>query len=182
MLRGERIVLRAIEREDLPNYVRWFNDERVLAYFGRYVPMSMVQEEKWYESMLDDPSVVNFAVELEQEHIGGAGFCGLDGKNRSAEVGLFVGLPELWGQGLGRDILQTLIAFGFDQLNLNRISLRVFADNKRAVHLYEKVGFNHEGCWRQAEFRHGRYQDMLWMSILRHEWENQKDPSPQELG
>jgi RimJ/RimL family protein N-acetyltransferase len=55
-------------------------------------------------------------------------------------------------------------------MNLNRVYLRVFADNERGVHLYEKVGFQHEGCWRQAEFRHGRYHDLLWMSILRHEW------------
>ena len=36
--------------------------------------------------------------------------------------------------------------------------------------LYEKAGFRHEGCWRQAEFRHGRYHDLLWMSVLREEW------------
>jgi RimJ/RimL family protein N-acetyltransferase len=48
--------------------------------------------------------------------------------------------------------------------------LRVFARNERAVHLYEKLGFNHEGHWRQAEFRNGQYQDLLWMSVLREEW------------
>jgi RimJ/RimL family protein N-acetyltransferase len=85
-------------------------------------------------------------------------------------VGLFIGLPELWDEGLGRDTLQTLVRFGFDQLNLHRISLRVFAENSRAVHLYEKLGFQHEGRWRQCEFRNGRYHDLLWMSILEDEW------------
>ena len=36
--------------------------------------------------------------------------------------------------------------------------------------MLHKVGFQHEGRWREAEFRHGRYHDMLWMSILRREW------------
>jgi RimJ/RimL family protein N-acetyltransferase len=120
--------------------------------------------------MLQDPSVCNFAIEFEGQHIGGAGFGFINGRNASAEVGLFIGLPELWDRGLGYDVLQSLLRFGFEQMNLHRICLRVFAENKRAVRLYEKLGFQHEGCWRQAEFRHGRYQDILWMSILREEW------------
>jgi RimJ/RimL family protein N-acetyltransferase len=170
MLYGERVVLRAIEREDLPNYVQWLNDPKVLEYFGPYAPLSLGQEAKWYEQMLEDSTVCNFAIEFEGKHIGGAGLSRIDGRNASAEAGLFIGAPELWGQGLGFDVFQTLIRFGFEQMNLNRIYLRVFAGNKPAVHLYEKIGFKHEGCWRQAEFRNGRYQDMLWMSILREEW------------
>jgi diamine N-acetyltransferase len=170
LIRGERIVLRAIERQDLPNYVEWFNDPVVLEYFGRYRPLSLAEEEQWYEQMLQDPKTCNFAVELEGRHVGGAGFTDIDGRNASAEVGLFIGLPELWDQGLGFDILQALLHFGFEQLNLNRIYLRVFSRNERAVHLYEKLGFKHEGRWRQAKFRNGRYQDLLWMSVLREEW------------
>jgi diamine N-acetyltransferase len=172
MLRGERIALRAAERDDLPRYVEWLNDPVVLEYFGRFLPLSLAREEEWYEKMLQDSSVCNFAIEFEGQHVGGAGFCSIDGRNRSAEVGLFVGMPELWDQGLGRDVLETLVHFGFEQLNLNRIYLRVFAEHKRAVHLYEKLGFQHEGRWRQAEFRHGRYHDTLWMSILRDDWDS----------
>jgi diamine N-acetyltransferase len=170
MIRGERVVLRAIEREHLPNYVQWLNDPRVLVYFGRFFPLSLAQEEKWYEGMLQDPSVCNLAIEFEGQHIGGAGFKDIDGRNRSAEVGLFIGIPELWDQGFGRDALQALLRFGFQEMNLHRITLRVFADDQRGIHLYEKVGFQSEGRWRQAEFRHGRYHDLLWMSVLRDQW------------
>jgi diamine N-acetyltransferase len=170
MLRGTRVVLRAIERDDLPRYVQWFNDPAVLEYFGPVEPMSQADEEAWYEAMLQDRSVRNFAVEFEGQHVGGAGFSRIDPRNASAEVGLFIGLPALWDQGLGYDVLHTMLHFGFEQMNLNRIFLRVFAGNERAVRLYEKVGFQHEGRWRQAEFRHGRYHDLLWMSVLREEW------------
>jgi diamine N-acetyltransferase len=170
MIVGKRIVLRAIERDDLPDYVQWLNDPNVLYFFGRNLPLSLAEEEDWYEKMLQDSSVRNFAVEFEGRHVGGAGLGRIDGRNACAEVGLFIGLPELWDQGLGYDVLHTLLRFGFEQMNLNRIYLRVFADNERAVHLYEKLGFQHEGCWRQAEFRHGRYHNLLWMSVLREEW------------
>ena len=171
MIRGDRILLRANERADLPNYVPWLNDSVVLEHFGPYLPMSLDQEEQWYEAQLNDPSQCNFAIELEGRHIGGAGFCHIDGRNRSAEVGLFIGLPDLWNQGLGSDVMQTLLRFGFDQMNLRRIHLRVFAENRGAIRAYEKAGFRHEGRWRQAEYRNGRYHDLLWMSILRDEWD-----------
>lgn len=170
MIYGERITLRAIERADLPAYVQWLNDPAVLEYFGRFFPLSRAQEEQWYEAMLQDPEQRSFAIEFEGRHIGGAGFGSIDGRNRSAEAGLFIGVPELWDQGLGYDVMQTLLRFGFRQMNLHRVYLRVFAGNRRAVHLYEKAGFQHEGCWRQAEFRYGRYHDLLWMSVLRDEW------------
>jgi diamine N-acetyltransferase len=170
MIHGDRITLRAIERQDLPDYVRWLNDPKVLEYFGSPVPLSLAQEERWYEQMLQDSETCAFAVEFERQHIGGAGFNQIDGRHAHAEVGLFIGPPELWDRGLGADVLQTMLRFGFAQMNLHRIYLRVFAENKRAIRLYEKMGFQHEGRWRQNEFRHGRYHDILWMSILRHEW------------
>jgi RimJ/RimL family protein N-acetyltransferase len=170
MIQGERIVLRAIEREDLANYVEWFNDPAVLEYFGPFAPLSMAEEEQWYERSRQDASTRDFAVVFEGRHVGGCGFCNIDHRNAKAEVGLLIGVRELWDQGLGFDVLSTLVRYGFEQMNLHRISLRVFAANERAVHLYEKIGFRHEGRWRDAEFRHGRYHDMLWMSLLRDEW------------
>lgn len=170
MLQGQRVVLRPIEKEHLPNYVRWLADADVLMYFGAYLPMNQASEESWYESQNQNPAVVNFAVELAGQHIGGAGFFDINHRNQRAEVGLFIGEKAFWNQGLGQDILDTLVAYGFDYLNLHRIYLRVFPDNERGVRAYEKVGFVHEGRMRQTEWRHGRWHDLLLLSILRHEW------------
>jgi RimJ/RimL family protein N-acetyltransferase len=170
MIPGKHIVLRAIERDDLPRYVDWLNDPAVLEHFGPYAPLSLAQEEQWYKRSLGESSTRDFAIEFEGQHIGGAGFCHIDARNANAEVGLFIGIPKLWEQGLGRDVMRTLVRFGFEQMNLHRLYLRVFAGNARAIHLYEKLGFQREGLWRQAEFRNGRYHDMLWMGILRDEW------------
>jgi RimJ/RimL family protein N-acetyltransferase len=170
MLQGDKIILRAIEPDDLPNYVRWLNDPEVLAYFGFYRPMSLAQEQAWYEGQAKHDDTLNFAVEYEGRHVGGCGFANLDRTGQKAEVGLFIGVKSLWDQGLGKDTLTTLVRYGFDYLNLHRIYLRVFAENARAVHAYEQVGFVHEGRFRESEWRHGRWQDMLYMSVLRDEW------------
>lgn len=170
MLHGQRVVLRPIEKEHLPNYVRWLADTEVLMYFGSYLPINLAGEESWYESQNQNPVVVNFAVELAGQHIGGAGFFDINQRNQRAEVGLFIGEKAFWNQGLGQDVLSTLVAYGFAYLNLHRIYLRVFPENERGVRAYEKVGFVHEGRQRQTEWRHGRWYDLLNMSILRDEW------------
>jgi diamine N-acetyltransferase len=56
MIYGEPIILRAIERRDLPDYVRCLNDPQVLEFYGSYTPLSLTQEEKWYEAMVEDSS------------------------------------------------------------------------------------------------------------------------------
>jgi RimJ/RimL family protein N-acetyltransferase len=164
------VVLRANERDDLPRYVRWFNDPAVLEFFGPYAPLSLAAEERWFEEQLRDSSQRNFAIDLEGRHIGAGGFSHIDPRNGCAEVGLFIGEPDLWDQGLGADAVRTLVRFGFEEMNLHRIYLRVFEENQRGVNCYEKIGFRREGLWRQAVFRHGRYYDLLWMSILRDEY------------
>lgn len=170
LIKGDLVELRAVEREDVPRYVPWFNDEEVVAYFGRYEPMALAEEEHWYESQGSNPEVRNYAMYYQGEHVGGAGYAHLNFKDRNAEVGLFIGRKDLWDKGLGADTLRALLRHGFDQLNLHRIYLRVFAENARAVHCYENVGFRHEGMHRHAHFRHGHYQDILWMSVLEDEY------------
>jgi len=67
--------------------------------------------------------------------------------------------------------MRLMLRYGFMELNLNRVTLGVFANNPRAVRSYEKCGFVHEGCLREFLLRDGKYCDMLQMGILREEWE-----------
>ncbi|MBN1440908.1 MAG: GNAT family N-acetyltransferase [Anaerolineales bacterium] len=174
---GEKIRLRAIERDDLPRYVAWFADSAVSENLSSQMPMSLAHEERWYEENLKQPPDQQaLAVDLDRgrgkwEHVGGTGFHVVDQRNRFAECGLFIGVKKYWGKGYGRDILRTLLRFGFETLNLNRIQLRVMEYNRRAIRLYEKSGFVREGSMREAHFYRGRYWDMHLYSILRREWQ-----------
>jgi RimJ/RimL family protein N-acetyltransferase len=174
MLYGKKVILRPIVPEDLPNYVQWLADPDVLRYFGTYLPINLAQEEAWYRHQNEDPTAINFAITYEGRHIGGTGFQHLNHRERNAEVGLFIGEKSLWDQGLGQDTLVTMVRYGFEQLNLHRIYLRVFAENERGIRAYEKVGFVTEGRFRQAVWRHGCWHDILFMSILYPEWDKHR--------
>lgn len=179
MLQGKLVRLRAVEQDDLPLARAYLQDPEVLAYFGSYAPMSLADEEDWYERDRKDPTTITFSIEVEGRYVGGCGLSRINARNGNAEIGIFVGDKSVWNKGVGTEAMSLLISYGFDQVNLHRIYLRVFAENTRAIRVYEKLGFQHEGRFRQAEWRHGRWHDLLWMAILRPEWKpDRRSPHP----
>jgi RimJ/RimL family protein N-acetyltransferase len=175
MIYGKRIRLRAIEHSDLARYHEWLNDPDVAEGLWHYLPLSMDDEEAWFEQMRQqDAEQRPLAIEVREEGdwrlVGNVGLMDLRSANRSAELGIFIGNKSLWDKGYGTEAVELMLRHAFDTLNLNRVFLRVFATNERARRCYQKVGFVPEGTLRQAVFRHGRYVDMHIMSILRHEW------------
>jgi RimJ/RimL family protein N-acetyltransferase len=185
VLRGRSVLLRAPERTDIETFVRWFNDAEMLSFIGMRAPMGRAQEERWFERMLDGEGreAYHFVICLREDGrpIGTIGFFDLSLLNGSAELGISIGEKALWGRGLGTDALEVLIDFGFGELRLERIKLRVYDFNKRAIRAYEKVGFTLEGTERHATYRRGRYHDDHIMSILREEWLAQERPRSWEL-
>lgn len=181
MIIGECIRFRAVERDDLPTFVKWINDPEVQQGIGIFRPFSQVEEDGWFERMLTRPVDEHvLAIEVRQEAneggqevwklIGSCGFSEIDWRNRSAEFGINIGEKSFWNKGYGTEAVRLMVKHGFNTLNLHRIYLRVFETNPRAIRSYEKAGFTHEGRQRQAEFRNGKYIDMLVMSILEDEF------------
>jgi RimJ/RimL family protein N-acetyltransferase len=95
----------------------------------------------------------------------------IDWPSGDAFIGIGLGVRETWGQGYGTDAMNILLGYAFREVGLKRVSLTVFEYNPRAVRSYEKAGFQHEGRLRQALNRDGRRWDILFMGILREEWE-----------
>jgi len=180
MIIGERVRLRAPAREDLLKFVAWLNDPEVCQGLALHLPISIDQEQRWYDSMLERPNDEHpLVIEIRSGEawvpVGNCGFINIDWRNRSAELGIFIGEKSYWNQGYGTEAVQLLTRHGFETLNLNRIYLRVFENNRRAIRSYEKAGFIDEGRMRQAEFQQGGYLDLLFMSVLRSEWGGDRD-------
>jgi RimJ/RimL family protein N-acetyltransferase len=173
---GKRVRLRGAEHSDLEKFVIWVNDPEVTAGLTLFLPMSSVDEEKWFEKAMQRPQeerplVIDMKDGTDWRLIGNSSFFDFDWVARSAEVGIMIGDKTVWNQGYGSEVMTLLLHHGFRTLNLNRIFLRVYAENKRAIHAYEKVGFVHEGRMRQAVYKNGSYSDILYMSVLREEWD-----------
>ena len=170
MIHGVRVRLRAIERDDIPRFLKWLNDPGIRRYLTMYLPLSRAQEERWFDQHLKNEGSQVFAIEtIEGEHIGSIGLHEINWKDRCANLGIFIGERDFWGQGYGADAIHALLTLAFDEMGLHRISLRVFDFNTRAIRCYQKCGFRQEGCLREAHFSEGRHHDVLLMGILARE-------------
>jgi diamine N-acetyltransferase len=177
---GERVRLRAIERQDLPRFVAWFNDPEVRRGLNVFLPMSLAEEERWYENELEKgPPERSLSIDVREGedwvHIGSCGITDLDMRIRKCAVGISIGARSYWDQGLGTEALRTLLKHLFETLNLNRVALQVFANNERAIRVYQRIGFQEEGRLRQAHFDEGKYEDVIIMSLLREAWRTQQE-------
>ena len=150
MIFGKRIRLRGVERSDLPKFQEWLNDPEVTDGLSMYLPLSLTDEEKWF----DRPSQVDQAekplsIELKQGRIwrliGNSGFFNLEWTNRCAEFGIFIGDKSLWNKGYGTEAVELILRHGFETLNLNRIYLRVYSTNPRARAFVRKGGLRSGG-------------------------------------
>lgn len=177
MIYGERIRLRAVEREDLPRFVEWLNDPEVTAGLLMILPISNWEETRWFENLASRPPQERpLSIEVKTpdggwKPIGNVGLERIDWTDRMAEFGIFIGEKSVWDQGYGTEATRLMLKHAFETLNLNRIYLHVYETNPRAIHTYDKVGFVKEGRLREARYRNGVYINVLLMSMLRSEWD-----------
>lgn len=176
MILGENIRLRAIEREDIPRFVRWMNDPEVIQFILMNSPLSKAMEEQWFEKQLEKPPHQGqiLAIEIlennEWIHIGNTGLHNVEPVDLNAEFGIVIGEKAYWNKGYGRKAARLLLQHGFGDLNLHRIYLYVFENNLRGMKAYEAAGFMKEGVMRDAVYKNGKYLDVVIMSILHSEW------------
>ena len=84
-------------------------------------------------------------------------------------VGLAIALaPEWRNRGIGTAMIRQLIDYCRQSPAIHRLELGVYTNNPRAIHVYEKLGFEHEGVDREAFWKanEGGYLDSYRMAIL----------------
>jgi RimJ/RimL family protein N-acetyltransferase len=176
MLKGKNVLLRPIKRSDISYFLKWFNDPEVVQYLEMYLPMTEMSEEKFIEELSttrtrSDVILVIEVIEGDSaKPIGNCGLHQINSKNRNAIFGIVIGEKDYWSRSYGTEAARLLINYGFQQLNLHRISSYAFAFNERSIRLHRKIGFREEGRLRQATFKNGQYHDHVQFGILREEW------------
>jgi RimJ/RimL family protein N-acetyltransferase len=176
--RSTKIYLRPLERTDLnETYLAWLNDAEVTRYMetGTF-PATMHDLEKFYEAVTGSRSEVIFAIadRKSDRHIGNVKLGPINWVHRHATFGIMIGEKGFWARGIGQEATRLAVEYAFERLNLNRVTLGVFAEHESAVRCYEDVGFRVEGRARQDLFQDGVYKDRLWMGLLRSEYKSAK--------
>jgi RimJ/RimL family protein N-acetyltransferase len=174
MLKGQNVVLRAVEREDLPRLHELFDDDLELMTRSSdepVRPVSLAELEQRFDERVEEPAdgVMRFVVEANDEVIGTCQLHFIDHFQQTCHLGIALG-RAYWAQGFGQDAVRTLVDFAFRDLAMRKVGLEVLADDERAVGAYRKVGFTEEGRLRAHAWFDGAVRDALLMGILREEW------------
>ena len=180
MLEGNRIILRGLELSDVDELMKHWNKKEVKQYLLQIAPHSKEEEEEWirstWKNRREGKSYV-FAILTKAEglHIGNVEIMINNQISRRGEVGIVIFNPNFWSQGLGSEALELILDYGFKNLNLHSIGLKVFEKNQRARAAYKKVGFIEVGRQREAHFFEGELIDIIIMDILASEWKTEKE-------
>jgi [ribosomal protein S5]-alanine N-acetyltransferase len=130
--------------------------------------------EAWistHQAQFDAGQGVHMAVTRERGAllIGAMGLA-LEAEHRRAELGYWIGVPY-WGQGYATEAARAVLAYGFGEQGLLRITATHFARNPASGRVMQKIGMTCEGCLRRHVLRWGEPQDLVLYGILREEWE-----------
>lgn len=154
----------------IPTYYKWRNDETVAVFdqseFLR--PRSFEEIEEWAQILVNGHTYI---ASVDGVYIGTIALMKVDERNRHAELAIVIGEKDYWSKGYGSQMMHTLLEYGFEGLNLERLYLHVFSFNERAIKFYEKFNFKHEGTLRNMLYRNGKYHDLLAYGLMRDEWQ-----------
>lgn len=173
-IEGQSVKLRPIQAEDAPVTHRILQDAETAIMTGTIHSSSQttlpwtvddlrVTYEQW--SSADDRLVLAVIDQATNAMVGEVVLSDWNELNRSCGFRTFLG-AEGRGRGLGSEATQLIVWYGIHKLRLHRIALEVYAFNPRARHVYEKVGFRHEGTGREALWFDDQWIDVHYMSIL----------------
>jgi RimJ/RimL family protein N-acetyltransferase len=90
----------------------------------------------------------------------------IDTHHKKAEYGIFIGVPEARGRGIGTAAARLMLRYSFEEAGLHRIYLRALADNMQAIGSYEKAGFKREGYLKDDVCINGEFKDIVWMAAV----------------
>ncbi len=156
---------------------RWNRDSEYARLLDSEIPRlaSKKQIQEWIEKdLIRDPYRDFLFIIHTLKDDRPVGFIGLEGiswTHGDCFVFIALGERETWGKGYGTDAMRVILRYAFTELNLHRVSLDVFGYNPRAIRSYEKAGFVEEGRVRGLLNREGRRSDLIFMGILKEEWQ-----------
>lgn len=168
--------LRGFELDDIPDLLSWVNSEHAMVQWAglnfRW-PLEYAQLAAYHAQTQGSSSTVRawtVMSTLTGESIGHTALSNILPAHGLATVSRVLIAPAHRRRGFCVPMIREVLRIGFEALALRRINLAVFDFNVPGIQCYEKCGFVHEGVWREfAQVGDGTW-NIMWMSILKHEW------------
>ena len=175
VLETDRLILRQVTNDDVNSLLKYLSDIDVMKYYG-LEPFKTIRdaldEISWYKSIFEKGTGIRWGISLkgQDEIIGSCGFFNRNVEHCRAEIGYELS-KEYWGKGIASEAIKTVITYGFEQLNLQRIQALIETPNIPSQKLVERQGFIREGLLRSYEFTCGKFDDLYMYSMLKQDYQ-----------
>lgn len=172
-LDSENLTLKPLSFDELDtNYINWLNDADTCKYnsHGDAVYTRKMAEE-FIKNTQKSKNCEVWAVYLKSHnhHIGNISLQNIDFKNRQAEIAYLFGEKQYWGRGYATEASKILIKRAFEDLKLHRLYFGTHIDNIAMQKVGEKLGFQKEGLLKDAQYKNGKYNDIVCYGLIQQE-------------
>ncbi len=174
ILNTERLLLRKITPEGFSYIFDNYPDEEIKNQLGITTGEELLKEKEknrgGYKTY--DRSVLHFKLVLKEtnEVIGGCGYHNWYFNHRRAELGYALTKEAHKKKGYMSEAVSTVLDYGFNFMNLNRIEACIGPENIASLSLIGKFGFTKEGHLKQHFIRDGNIEDSIIFSLLKEEY------------
>lgn len=170
---GPRLSLREMAEADAADLLQVYGDEDATRHLS-FTPRSLEQCRAIITASIADAAaeprrVYMLAVVNGDDELIGTARLGIDERPHSGQIG-FALRPDMWGRGLGAELLQALFRLGFEELGLSRIWGARSPDNIASQQVMSGAGMVEEGRIRRHLWTRGAWRDSIVHSILDGEW------------
>jgi len=154
MLIGERVKLRPILKSDAVVLNNWKNNYEIFKFLGGgYDPQSLDDFNNHIDSLIvNSGNNKRFVICLNEKAIGMIGIYGINQRNGTCELGMYIGETEHWRKGYGQESLKILENLIANNYNLRKIKLLVVSKNKIAVTFYEIMNYRPVGKYLKDRY------------------------------
>ena len=155
------VTIRPLVEADANTSVIWRNDPEVFRYTGNTYghTITLDSELNWIRKVIANPSDYRCAILADGIYVGNIYLT--DIADGAATYHIFLGNRDYWGRGVAARASRLIIDYGFQQLGLHTIKLKVRKQNIRAVRLYTSLGFTVSG------------EENDWLAMSLHNSKNQ---------
>lgn len=170
-IESERLLLRKLSLTDAVDIYDYASDVQV-SKFTTWENHSSLDDTNTFLHMVlqkyenEQPSDWGILLKDTNKVIGTCGWVYLNEQHHRAEMGYALS-RNYWNQGLITEAVRTILTFGFNELNLNRIEARCISENIGSERVMQKVGMHYEGLIREQMFVKGRYVNVKLYSALK---------------
>lgn len=170
-LHGQRIYLRLLAPDDVSSeYVAWMNNDEITQYLeSRWSVHTLESIQAFVQAMCESPNDYLFGMFLKDthQHIGNIKIGNINPHHHYGDVGLIVGDKASWGKGIAAEAISLVTQYGFEELNLNKLTAGMYEHNMGSYKAFMKAGYKEVGRYEKHFFYQGRYVDAFLVEKCR---------------